>query len=64
MTRLPPILLCLLAFAIASCGGDDSPSQQDFADRADEICRETKRSLEDVAEGAQTPGTSRTRSTT
>jgi hypothetical protein len=53
VTRLAPVLLALLAFALASCGGDDggdeSPSQQDFAERADEICLNAKRTLEDVA---------------
>jgi hypothetical protein len=59
MTRLAPILLCLLAFAIASCGGgddgDEAPSQADFANRANEICRQTEASLEKVGEGAETP---------
>jgi hypothetical protein len=40
----------MLAFALASCGGgDDAPSQQDFAERAEEICRNTEQTLEDVA---------------
>jgi hypothetical protein len=55
MTRLAPILLMLLAFAAASCNGDDAPSQEEFADQANEICREAKQSLEDVAEGADGP---------
>jgi hypothetical protein len=52
MTRLAPVLLALLAFALASCGGGDddgSPSEADFAERAEEICRETKDVLEGVA---------------
>jgi hypothetical protein len=54
MTRLAPVLLALLAFAVAACGGgdgdgDESPSQQDFAERADEICQDTKQALEGVA---------------
>jgi hypothetical protein len=53
MTRLAPVLLTLLAFAVASCGGDDAPSQEEYAERANEICREAERSLADVAEGAQ-----------
>jgi hypothetical protein len=54
MTRLAPILLSLLAFPIASCDGDDgAPSQQDFAEQANGICREAKQSLENVAEDAQ-----------
>jgi hypothetical protein len=59
MTRLAPILVCLLAIAIASCGGDDgdddAPSQREFAEQANEICRETRQSLDDVAQGAETP---------
>jgi hypothetical protein len=54
MTRLAPILLALLAFAIASCG-DDAPTRGEFADRANEICRETERALENVGEEAETP---------
>jgi hypothetical protein len=34
---------------------DDAPSQETFAERANEICREAKRSLDDVAEGAESP---------
>jgi hypothetical protein len=60
MTRLAPILVCLLAFFAASCGGDDdggddAPSRQEFAERADEICRQAVQSLEEVGEGADTP---------
>jgi hypothetical protein len=58
ITRLAPILLSLLAFAIASCGGDDddgAPSQADFAQRANEICRQAEASLEKVGENAETP---------
>jgi hypothetical protein len=55
MTRLAPILLSLLALTVASCDGDDPPSQRDFAKQANEICRKAKQSLKDVAEGAQSP---------
>ncbi len=59
MTRLALTLLSLLAVAIASCGGDDdgdeAPSQADFAQRANEICREAQQSLDDVGENAETP---------
>ena len=53
MTRLAPILLTLLAFAAASCNGDDAPSQEEFAAQANEICREAEQSLENLAEEAQ-----------
>jgi hypothetical protein len=55
MTRLAPILLSLLAFAIASCGGDDAPSREEFAERANEICRDTEQALENVGENAESP---------
>lgn len=55
MSRLAPILLGLLAFGLAACGGDDPPSQEEFADRADEICREAERALQNVGESAETP---------
>jgi hypothetical protein len=55
MTRLAPVLLVLLAFAAASCNGDDAPSQEEYAEQANEICREAKQSLENVAEGADGP---------
>jgi hypothetical protein len=55
MTRLAPLLIILLAFAAASCDGDDAPSQEEFAEQANEICRETEQTLEDVAEGAEGP---------
>ena len=55
LTRLAAFLLTLLAFAAASCNGDDAPSQEEFAEQADEICREAERSLNDVAEGAEGP---------
>ena len=55
MTRLARILLGLLALTVASCDGDDAPSQRDFAEQANEICRSAKQALKDVAEGAQSP---------
>jgi hypothetical protein len=55
MTRLAPVLLCLLGFAVASCGGDDAPTQEEYAERANEICRQAEQSLENVGENAETP---------
>jgi hypothetical protein len=55
MIRLAPILLALLAFGLAACGGDDAPSRQEFADRADEICRKAERAFENVGENAESP---------
>jgi hypothetical protein len=55
MTRLAPILLILLAFVAASCDGDDAPSQEEFAEQANEICRDAEQSLENLAEDADGP---------
>jgi hypothetical protein len=58
MTRLAPVLLTLLAFAIASCGGgddDEAPSQADFAKRANQICRQAEEALNNVGQEAETP---------
>ena len=56
MTRLASILLCLLGFVGASCGGgDDAPSRQDFAQEANKICRETEQALENVGQDAESP---------
>lgn len=55
MTRLASILLCLLAFGLAACGGDDAPSKEDFAEQANEICRDAERALDNVGEDAESP---------
>jgi hypothetical protein len=55
MTRLASILLAVLAFVVASCGGDDPPTREEYADRASEICREAEQSLDEVTQGAETP---------
>jgi ABC-type enterochelin transport system substrate-binding protein len=53
MTRLAAILACLLTVALAACGGDDAPTREEFADRANEICRKAERSAERLGESAQ-----------
>jgi hypothetical protein len=56
MTRLAPILLSLLALTVASCdGGDEAPSQREFGEQANEICRKARQSLVGVGAGAQSP---------
>jgi hypothetical protein len=61
VTRLAPVLLCLLAFAGAACGdddggdGDNPPSRAEFAERANEICRQAGQALTDVGQNAETP---------
>jgi len=59
MIRLAPVLLCALAFGLVSCGGDDddggAPSKQEFANKANEICRDASQSLENVGDDANSP---------
>jgi phosphate uptake regulator len=55
MTRLAPILVALLALVVASCGGDDAPTREEFADSASEICRDAEQALENVGQDAETP---------
>jgi hypothetical protein len=55
MTRLAPILACLLTLGLVACGGDDAPSREEFADLASEICREAERAAENLGENADSP---------
>jgi predicted small secreted protein len=60
MTRLAPILLSVVALTVASCNGDDgdgddAPSQREFAEQANEVCRKAEQSLRNVGEGARSP---------
>jgi hypothetical protein len=55
MTRLAPIVLALLAFAVASCGGEDAPSREEFAEQANKICSDTEKTLENVGDQAESP---------
>jgi hypothetical protein len=56
MTRLALILTCLLAVGVVACGDDDdAPTREEFADRANEICRAAERAAENLGEGAESP---------
>jgi septation ring formation regulator EzrA len=49
-------LALVVAIGVAvSLREDDAPSQEAFAERANEICREAERSLKNVGEGAESP---------
>jgi hypothetical protein len=48
------VLLAAIGVVVA-LRKDDAPSQEAFAERANQICRDAKRSLDDVGEGAETP---------
>jgi hypothetical protein len=50
------VLLAAIGVVVWQMGDDDdAPSQREFAEQANEICRETEQSLENVAQGAETP---------
>jgi hypothetical protein len=42
----------VLSLVFAACGGgDDSPSREDFANGANQVCRETEKDLENLSTG-------------
>jgi soluble cytochrome b562 len=48
-----PLVLLLLSLALASCGGGDSASKEDFAQEANRICRDTEKELEGLDTGSR-----------
>jgi hypothetical protein len=52
--RLASLAVCLLAFAVASCGGGDAPSKAEFTKKLDKICTDTQNRLRGVGQGAKT----------
>ena len=59
MTRLVPLIVVLLGFGIAACGGDDdggsAPSKAEFANDADKVCKDTEKEIEKIGQGASSP---------
>ena len=59
MTRLVPIIVALLGFGIAACGGDDdggsAPTKAEFAQDADKICQDTEKEIEKIGQSASSP---------
>jgi soluble cytochrome b562 len=59
MTRLVPLIVVLLGFGIAACGGDDdggsAPSKAEFAKDADKVCKDTEKEIEKIGQGASSP---------
>jgi hypothetical protein len=50
-----PLTLIVLAVGLVACGGDDAPSEADFATDAKKICQNAENELQDVAEDASSP---------
>ena len=60
MTRLVPLIVVLLGFGIAACGGDDdddgsAPTKAEFAKDADKICQDTEKEIEKIGQSASSP---------
>jgi soluble cytochrome b562 len=59
MTRLVPLIVALLGFGIAACGGDDdggsAPTKAEFAKDADKVCKDTEKEIEKIGQGASSP---------
>ena len=59
MTRLVPLIVVLLGFGIAACGGDDdggsAPTKAEFAKDADKVCKDTEKEIEKIGQGASSP---------
>jgi hypothetical protein len=55
MRQLAPILLAALALALTACNGDDAPSQEEYAQDAERVCRDAFSRLEAVGSNAETP---------
>jgi hypothetical protein len=59
MTRYSPLAILIVSLGLAACGGDDdsgsAPTKQEFANKADKICRDAEKDLETINEGNGTP---------
>jgi hypothetical protein len=51
-----PLISVVFVLALTACGGgDDAPSKAEFAERAEEICQNAERQLDNIGEDATTP---------
>jgi small-conductance mechanosensitive channel len=50
-----PLIPVALALAFSACGGDDAPSQAEFAEQAEKICQNAERELDNIGENASSP---------
>jgi hypothetical protein len=47
------LALLLLSLLVAACGGGDSASKEDFAQKANRICRDTEKELQGLGTGSR-----------
>jgi formate dehydrogenase maturation protein FdhE len=51
-----PLIPVVFVLALSACGGgDDAPSKAEFADRAERICQNAEKQLDNIGENATTP---------
>ena len=55
MVLMTPLVVLLVSLCLLACGGDDAPSKQEFANDADQICRETEKEIEKIGQSAESP---------
>ena len=58
MTRLSPLAILFVSVGLVACGGDDdssAPSKKEFANNAEQICRDTEKKIEKIGGSAETP---------
>jgi hypothetical protein len=55
MVLMAPLAVLLVSLGLLACGGDDAPSKQEFANDADQICRETEKEIEKIGQSAESP---------
>ena len=59
MTRYSPLAILFVSLGLAACGGDDdsgsAPSKAEYANNAEQICRDTEKELENIGKGSESP---------
>jgi CHASE3 domain sensor protein len=59
MTRYSPLAIVFVSLGLAACGGDDdsasAPSKAEYAENAEQICRDTEKELENIGNGSESP---------
>jgi hypothetical protein len=50
-----PLIPVVCVLALSACGGDDAPSKAEFAEKAEKICKNAEKQLENIGENATSP---------